>query len=99
MTEIESNDLENMDEGIRGVVRILQIAGVVTVGSCQGGGYGWGHGYLRPTVLFEGDDQEGPRARKIVSEAGFIVSDLHRRYFENGGTQWVLEFVCGAAHG
>lgn len=90
---------DEIDEGIRGPLRVLHEAGVDTISSCQGGGYGMGHGYRRPTITFDGDDETGARAEKIVENAGYVVFQLVRRYIGGKPAYWQLEFMEGAAHG
>ena len=90
-----------IDDGILGVVLVLNDAGVKTFSSCQGGGYGWGHGYLRPIVCFDGDDSEGERAEKIATDAGYQVFPVQRVWYTRDGERvgpfWEMEFVAGAA--
>ena len=90
-----------IDDGILGVVLVLNDAGVKTFSSCQGGGYGWGHGYLRPIVCFDGDDSEGERAEKIATDAGYQVFQVQRVWYTRDGERvgpfWEMEFVAGAA--
>jgi hypothetical protein len=90
-----------VDDGIIGVVRLLRDAGVHTYSSCQGGGYLLGHGYLLPTVCFEGDDEEGERAEKIADGAGYQVRQISRTWYTRDGERmgpfWELQFVMGAA--
>lgn len=95
-TKIHWNEI---DEGIRGPLRILVDAGIETISSCQGGGYGMGHGYRRPTITFNGGDIVGSQAQKIIEDAGYVVFQLVRRYLDNEPIYWQLEFMEGAAHG
>ena len=99
---MNEEDLYNeLDDGIIGVVKVLRSHGIDTYSSCQGGGYGWGHGYLRPIVCFHGDENEGERAEKIVTEAGYQVYQVSRVWYsrngERCGPNWEMEFVSGAA--
>ena len=93
--------LDTLDDGIIGVVKVLRAAGVDTYSSCQGGGYLLGHGYLLPTVCFNGDDAEGERAERIATEAGYQVRQVSRTWHTREGTRygpfWELQFVMGAA--
>lgn len=89
---------DEIDFGIRGPLRVLNDAGFETFSSCEGGGYWRGHGYLRPIICFNGDDNEGPKALKVIEDAGYIVFQLNRVYFKEGPSYWQLEFVGGAAH-
>ena len=92
-------DAAEIDEGIRGVVMALRAAGVETFSSCQGGGLFWGHGYVRPTVCFEGNENEGARAVKVATAAGFIVRQISRVWPTGAGSShWEMDFVSGAAH-
>ena len=90
-----------IDDGILGVVLVLNDAGVKTFSSCQGGGYECGHGYLRPIVCFDGDDSEGERAEKIATDAGYQVFQVQRVWYTRDGERvgpfWEMEFVAGAA--
>ena len=90
-----------LDDGIIGVVRVLRAAGVATYSSCQGGGYQMGHGYLLPTVCFDGDDNEGERAEKIATDAGYQVRQISRTWYTRNGERcgpfWEIQFVTGAA--
>ena len=92
---------DQIDEGILGVVLALREAGVATYSSCQGGGYQMGHGHLLPTVCFEGDEQEGQRAEKIATSAGYLVRQISRIWYSRDGVRygpfWEMQFVMGAA--
>ena len=60
-----------------------------------------GHGYLLPTVCFNGDDAEGERAERIATEAGYQVRQVSRTWYTRDGERcgpfWELQFVMGAA--
>ena len=90
-----------LDDGIIGVVRVLRAAGVDTYSSCQGGGYLMGHGYLLPTVCFNGGDGEGERAERVATDAGYQVRQVSRTWYTRNGERvgpfWELQFVMGAA--
>ena len=90
-----------LDDGIVGVVKVMMAAGINTFSSCQGGGRLEGHAHLRPQVWFEGDANEGERAERIVSEAGYQVWELSQFWYtrqgERCGPFWKIEFVSGAA--
>jgi hypothetical protein len=64
-----------LDPGIAHFVEILQMAGVETFESCQGGR---GHAYAEPTVRFHGNRAEGFRALSVALNSGLPISDLRR---------------------
>jgi len=66
-----------LDEGIREIVVTLIAHGVETFESCEGGP---GHSYPEPTVRFEGDLSEGPRAVSVALGYGLPVSRLRRTW-------------------
>ena len=85
-----------LDDGIIGVVRVLRNAGIETFSSCDG------HMRNRPIIWFTGDENEGERAEKIATEAGFQVFQVSRFWYtrqgERCGPYWEISFVSGAAH-
>lgn len=95
---------EQLDEGIREIVRILVENGVETFESCEGGE---GHSFYVPTVRFHGGHAEGFRALSVALQHGLKVCELRRYYsVEDGvpvGPQWELTFLaettlpCGSA--
>ena len=86
-----------LDDGIVGVVKALRAAGVDTYSSCQGGGSAFGHGYIRPTVCFDGDDAEGERAERIAHAAGYQVRQVARIWYTRDGER-VRTFLGDAVH-
>lgn len=82
-----------LDPGIKFYVEILNIAGIETFESCQGGK---GHSYPEPTVRFYGDRSEGFRALVVAQSHGFPVSALRRTWpvvdGEPTGPWWELTF-------
>jgi|SRR5579862_2509996 len=95
---MEVEDWNAIDDGIRGPLRVLVDAGFDTFSSCEGGGYWRGHGYLRPIICFNGDDNAGLRAQALVESKGYKVFQLNRVYLPTPPAYWQLEFVGGAAH-
>lgn len=88
-----------IDEGIRGPLRVLTDAGIDTFSSCEGGGYGRGHGYLRPTICFNGTALAEDDARNALEKAGYVIFQIMRRFIDGKPVYWQIEFVSGAAHG
>lgn len=82
-----------IDSGIAREVEALQLHGVETFESCQGG---LGHTFLEPTVRFHGDKAEGFRALAAAMKEGLSVDCLRRVWpLINGeptGPSWELTF-------
>src|SRR5438105_5944045 len=66
-----------LDKGIREIVITLVANGIETFESCEGGA---GHAFPEPTVRFEGQTSEGPRALAVALEAGLPVFRLRRTW-------------------
>ena len=83
-----------LDEGIREIVETLIAHGVETYESCEGGP---GHSYAEPTVRFEGDLSEGPRAVSVALGYGLSVSRLRRVWAIRDkmlhGPWWEMTFI------
>lgn len=83
-----------LDAGIRDIVLTLVAAGVETFESCQGGP---GHAFPEPTVRFEGDVSEGPRAFAVAVANGLPVYRLRRTWgVRDGmlhGPWWEMTFL------
>jgi hypothetical protein len=83
-----------LDEGIRDIVCKLISQGVETFESCEGGE---GHTFPEPTVRFEGDIGEGPRAFAVAVSFGLPVSRLRRTWgVRDGmlhGPWWEMTFI------
>ena len=83
-----------LDEGIRDIVCKLISQGVETFESCEGGE---GHTFPEPTVRFEGDIGEGPRAFAVAVYFGLPVSRLRRTWgVRDGmlhGPWWEMTFI------
>jgi len=101
MTEVRAPiPWDEIDEGIRGPLRVLAEAGIDTISSCQGGGYGRGHGYIRPTIIFNGEMDAPAIAEEALAKAGCVIFQFLRRYDPVGQwLYWQVEFVDGAACG
>lgn len=82
-----------LDEGIREAVEILAKNGIETYESCQGGE---GHAYPEPTIRFEGDMSEGPKAVSIALAHGLRVASLRRAWAVSDkmlhGPWWEMTF-------
>ena len=82
-----------LDDGVQEAVQALQVAGVETFESCQGGP---GHAYPVPTVRFHGESSEGFRALAAALKAGLPVTELRRVWpvldQEPTGPWWELTF-------
>lgn len=82
-----------IDDGIAREVAALQLHGVETFESCQGGE---GHAFLEPTIRFHGDRAEGFRALSAAMKEGLPVDCLRRVWpLINGeptGPSWELTF-------
>ncbi len=82
-----------LDPGIAHAVQVLAAEGVETFESCQGGP---GHAFPEPTVRFQGEIAEGPRAFAVALKAGLPVLDLRRVWpvidGELTGPWWELTF-------
>jgi hypothetical protein len=90
-----SNEIiPSLDPGIARVVKVLQLAGVETFESCEGGP---GHAFAEPTVRFYGDQAEGFRAFAVAIANSLQVSYLRRIYsVQDGelvGPHWELVFI------
>lgn len=59
-----------LDVGIEKAVRLLQVAGIETFESCEGGK---GHSFPEPTVRFHGGPEAGWRALAIALEHALPV--------------------------
>lgn len=83
-----------LDAGIRDIVVKLVSQGVETFESCEGGN---GHAFPEPTVRFEGDTSEGPRAFAVAVAFGLPVSRLRRAWgVRDGmlhGPWWEMTFI------
>jgi hypothetical protein len=83
-----------LDEGIREIVETLIAGGIETYESCDGGE---GHAYAEPTVRFEGDLSEGPRAVSVALANGLPVKMLRRAWsIRSGmlhGPWWEMTFI------
>lgn len=66
-----------LDDGIREIVLTLVAQGVETFESCEGGD---GHAFPEPTVRFEGDLAEGPRAFAAAIACDLPVARLRRTW-------------------
>jgi hypothetical protein len=92
------NTPPGLDPGIEHAVRLLNLHGIYTVESCQGGP---GHSYPEPTVRFNGEYAEGFRALAVALANGLKVSELRRTYWmqkegiaaELHGPWWELVFT------
>jgi hypothetical protein len=90
-------DLARIDRGIRREVEVLDLAGVETFESCQGGD---GHSYPEPTVRFHGTAAAGWHALAVLVAHGMPVRRLSRTWsFCNGaagegpeGPSWEVTF-------
>lgn len=66
---------DQIDPGIRYMVRVFQAARIETFQSCQGGE---GHSFPEPTIQFEGSSSVGFFAVHVALTHGFPFSDLRR---------------------
>ena len=87
-------DIENLDPGIKNIVKLLNDNEIKTFESCEGGN---GHAFSEPTVRFHGGVWEGFRVYALVVYHGFKVFDL-RRYWtvcdgELTGPEWEITIV------
>jgi hypothetical protein len=84
-------DDQTFDEGIQHAVDVLDEAGFEIVDACDGSP---GHAYPEPTVVFNGDQNEGLRALTVALKAGLRVEELRRvwsvRDGEPYGPVWQL---------
>jgi hypothetical protein len=85
--------LDEVDEGIRDAVVVLNAGGFETYQSCQGG---VGHSFAEPTVQFHGEISEGLRAVSWCQTYGMPVLALHRLWYvlegELTGPTWEIVF-------
>lgn len=85
---------DELDDGIREIVRVLRAEGVATFESCEGGE---GHCFPEPTVKFEGPTEEGYRAYAAARMHGLPVARLQRAWTSRDGELvgpwWELVFV------
>lgn len=82
-----------LDPGIRDIVIALVAQGIETFESCEGGE---DHAFPEPTVRFEGDLPEGPRAVAVALAFGLPISRLRRTWgIRDGmlhGPWWEMTF-------
>ena len=82
-----------LDAGIASIVEILNLSGIETYESCEGGS---GHSYPEPTVCFHGEREEGFRALAIALQNGLRVNGLKRVWKiidgEPVGPTWEMTF-------
>ncbi len=95
---MNTDDLNNLDPGIRPYVEALLAADVETFESCQGGK---GHAFPDPTIKFHGNAVEGYRAFSVAMNRGLPVLHLRRVYGVNegwlDGPWWEITFRTTAA--
>ena len=82
-----------VDEGIKPILRIFYEEGVETFESCQGGR---GHCFPEPTVRFYGGAHEGFRVLSIAIQYNLQPTKLRRYYAVNNcepvGPDWEMTF-------
>jgi hypothetical protein len=82
-----------LDSGIEHAVKILNLAGIETYESCEGGS---GHSYPEPTIRFHGERSDGFRALSVALQNNLSVSGLKRIWCvidgEPVGPTWELTF-------
>ncbi len=89
--EVDEDELDGIDPGIREAVRVLRAAGVETYESCQGGE---GHALPEPTILFHGGLDAGWHALAAALANGLPLYALRRCWTidegEPTGPRWEL---------
>jgi hypothetical protein len=73
---------DEVDTGIKPILRFFYEEGIETFESCQGGP---GHCFPVPTVRFSGDRAEGFRALSVALQYGLRPTGLRRYYAINEG--------------
>ena len=90
---MQKETVDNLDEGVKYIVEVLNLYGVETYESCDGSE---GHSYLAPTVRFYGNKSEGYRAASIAINNGFPLKQLNRLWtcFDSEliGPDWEMVF-------
>jgi hypothetical protein len=86
--------LASLDPGVARYVDVLDVAGIETYESCEGGE---GHSYSEPAVRFYGVRGEGFRALAVALQHGLPVRAVHRLWTvdEDGhphGPNWEIAF-------
>lgn len=87
--QLEQELINDLDEGIRDAVVLLNKHGFKTFESCQGGE---GHCYPEPTVRFEGSEFDLIRAYELCHIHGMNVSEAKRVY-------WKTDVYSEVTHG
>jgi hypothetical protein len=84
---------EDIDEGIKRIVKILFMEGVETTESCEGGP---GHAFPDPTVKFCGEISAGWKALSVALAYDLKPVRLRRTYYildkEPVGPEWEMTF-------
>lgn len=92
MSEAEYNP--PLDNGIRREVEVLNLSGIETYESCEGGP---GHSYPEPTIRFHGGRAEGFKALSIALQNDLLVIGLKRVWCivdgEPVGPTWEITFA------
>jgi hypothetical protein len=90
---LTAEQMDSLDEGICGIVKILDAAGVETFESCQGGP---GHSMPEPTVRFHGTIAAGWRALGVCFDNGLSVLSIGQYWDVNenqpSGPYWQIVF-------